>query len=275
MDDVFAEMKAEAARAMASHQNSAFISKAKHSKKGDSVEALMAQAEAKEALKKKKEKKEKKERKEKIAAASKAAMDIIQAKQGAKKAQAETTSGMEVVPATKKDRVETDAKTVMAKIARDVNSLSDESQAVRRPAIDAIYNVLFVDFSLSVEDYGEVFSDICKPVFKRFADPVEKIREKAFKITASFFDAASDFTLVLGYFIPALMARVPSGMAYDEEMKVFVTDLESHEAYRRGKAVERADKANLGVATVVEPSEELRRMGERERFGGVGKETYL
>ena len=90
---------------------------------------------------------------------------------------------------------------------------------------------------------------------------MEKIREKAFKITASFFDAASDFTLVLGYFIPALMARVPSGMAYDEEMKVFVTDLESHEAYRRGKAVERADKANLGVATVVEPSEELRRMG--------------
>ena len=50
MDDVFAEMKAEAARAMASHQNSALISKAKHSKKGDSVEALMAQAEAKEAL---------------------------------------------------------------------------------------------------------------------------------------------------------------------------------------------------------------------------------
>ena len=101
----------------------------------------------------------------------------------------------------------------------------------------------------------------CKSIFKRFADPVEKNRELAFRITMLFFEHASDFTLVLGYFVPALMARIPPGIAYDEEMKVFVMDLDTHEAYRRGKAVDRADKAGLSSFTTVEPSEELRLLG--------------
>jgi hypothetical protein len=35
------------------------------------------------------------------------------------------------------------------------------------------------------------------------------------------------------------MQRLPKGQAYDEELKVFVDDFESHEVYRRGRAVER------------------------------------
>jgi hypothetical protein len=265
MDDIFAEMKAEASRQMAVHQSKASSSKSKHSKKEDSVEALMAKAGAKDAVKKKKEKKEKKADNEKLSSAAKAAMAILKPKQQrsvVSSFSANVSGAASVAGGTATvERVETDSKTVMTKIARDVNSLADESQAVRRSAIEAINRTLFTEHRLSVEDYGEVFSDICKPIFKRYADPVEKIRELAFTITMNFFDAASDFTLVLGYFIPALMARVPAGMAYDEEMKVFVTDLEAHEEYRRGKAVDRADKASLNVATMVEPSEELRRMG--------------
>ena len=56
MDDIFAEMKAEASRQMAVHQSKALSSKSKHSKKEDSVEALMAKAGAKDAVKKKKAK---------------------------------------------------------------------------------------------------------------------------------------------------------------------------------------------------------------------------
>ena len=62
----------------------------------------------------------------------------------------------------------------------------------------------------------------------------------------------------MGYFMPALSARLPQGMAFDEEMKVFVFDMDSHEAYRRGVATQRADKKNLATHPVVEPSEEIR-----------------
>ena len=51
-------------------------------------------------------------------------------------------------------------------------------------------------------------------------------------------------------------------------MKVFLTDIESHEAYRRGKAVDRqdriggADNGTIGLH-VVEPSEEIRHLACR------------
>ena len=91
------------------------------------------------------------------------------------------------------EKVEIDAKTSMTKLARTINSLADESQSVRRKSLETIKTTLFEEFKLSTEDYGEVFSDICKSIFKRFADPVEKNRELAFRITMLFFEHASDF----------------------------------------------------------------------------------
>merc|ERR1712185_274938 len=82
-----------------------------------------------------------------------------------------------------KERTETDVKTVMTKLARTINSLADENQIVRRKSLESIKTTLFEEFKLSTEDYGEVFSDTCKSIFKRFADPVEKNRELAFRIT--------------------------------------------------------------------------------------------
>jgi len=79
----------------------------------------------------------------------------------------------------------------------------------------------------------------------------------------AFFSKCSDIIAVLGYFIPALMSRVPQGIAYDEEMKLFVFDLENHEAYRRGKAVTREDRTQVTSITVVEPSEEVRALAVR------------
>ena len=114
--------------------------------------------------------------------------------------------------------------------------------------------------------YNQVFREIFKSVFKKIADSIEKCREMALRVVREFFIRGSDFVPVLGltshvysftqafahlcftstgYFIPAIMQRIPNGLAYDEDMKVFVYDIESHDAYRRGKAVERQDKVLL------------------------------
>lgn len=157
-------------------------------------------------------------------------------------------------------RVPIDAKDLLLRIMRTVETMTNsEEPSARKQALSKLHRTLFEEFLLSDSDYSVVFRELAKPIFKRFADPVEKCREGAFKLTQAFFECSSDLVLVLGYFIPALMQRVPSGVTFDEEMKVFVFDKESHEAYRRGKAVDRQDKVDaLQPITVVEASEELR-----------------
>ena len=156
------------------------------------------------------------------------------------------------------------ANEMLSLIARDLNSANAEDVNIRRKALQKLHRTLFTENSLSTGDYNQVFRDCCKSVFRRFSDPSEKCRELSLKITQSFFDCASDFVPILAYFFPMFMQRLPGGLAYDEDMKVFVTDIEAHEAYRRGKAVDRQDKAGgaYGMLTysVVEESEEIRNL---------------
>jgi hypothetical protein len=51
---------------------------------------------------------------------------------------------------------------------------------------------------------------------------------------------------------------VPAGAGFDQEAALFVHDAANHAAYARGVATERADRADLLCAVVVESSEELR-----------------
>ena len=156
------------------------------------------------------------------------------------------------------------ANEMSSMIARDLNSSSAEDINTRRKALQKLHKILFSEYTMSTADYNVVFRDCCKSVFRRFSDPSEKCRELSLKITQSFFDYASDFVPILAYFFPMLMQRLPGGLAYDEDMKVFVTDIETHEAYRRGKAVDRQDKSGgaYGILThsVVEESEEIRNL---------------
>lgn len=161
-------------------------------------------------------------------------------------------------------RVSIEAKDMRIRIMRLVECIgsSDVDVGLRKSSLQKLHRTLFVDFSMTEGDYSEVFRDIAKAIFKRFADPVEKCREVAFGITRAFFEHSGDLVVVLGYFIPALMQRMPDGMAYDQDMKVFVFDKELHEAYRRGKAVDRQDKGDsLNSYAVVETSEEIRLLG--------------
>jgi len=158
------------------------------------------------------------------------------------------------------------AKTITADemntlIARDVSAVGDADVVLRRRALDNLYKILFVEYTMSKIHYSEIFHDISRNIFKCFADSVEKCRDMSLQITAKFFENCNDVVSSLGYFMPALMARLRPGLAYDEEMKVFVYDLEEHEAFRRGKAVDRQDRQGSvtpGATTIVEPSEELR-----------------
>ena len=151
---------------------------------------------------------------------------------------------------------------MLTKIARDLNTVNADGVNDRRRALQKLHKTLFVDYSMSAIEYNIVFRDSCKVIFKRYSDTSEKCRELSLKITQSFFQSASDFVPVLAYFFPVLMQRLPGGLAYDEDMKVFVTDIETHEAYRRGKAVERQDKTGGATGplthSVIEESEEIR-----------------
>ena len=56
------------------------------------------------------------------------------------------------------------------------------------------------------------------------------------------------------------MTKLPDGIGYDEEMKLFISNMSSHELYRRGRSVQRQDKISACSFLVVEKSEEIRLM---------------
>jgi len=233
---------------------------------GDSIEALLAIAEAREAEAKAAEKrqkaKEKKDRKEREAAAAGAGATTAAAANAADTDLASATSAITlsaVVTSAAAEAPLLDPKDVLLLLARDKERMADgDSIANRRSALQDMHDTLFVKTRMEDWGYSDVFQELCKAIFKRYADPVEKVRELAWRLTRECFQRASDLTMSIGYFMPAVMARLPAGMAFDEEMKVFVFDLDEHEAYRRGVATPRADKNNLGTHTVLEPSEEIR-----------------
>mmetsp|Transcript_32943 Transcript_32943/g.33555 ORF Transcript_32943/g.33555 Transcript_32943/m.33555 type:complete len:1209 (+) Transcript_32943:51-3677(+) len=153
------------------------------------------------------------------------------------------------------------AQEMMTKISRDINLSNSDKDDDRRRGLTSLCKLLFIEYNMSQQDYNEVFRDICKVLFKRYADSVEKCRELSLGISKKFFEKCSDMLPILPYFIPSIMQRLQPGLGYDEEMKVFIHDMESHDAYRRGKAVERQDKdgaTSVQSHRVVDTSEEIR-----------------
>ncbi len=150
----------------------------------------------------------------------------------------------------------------MTKISRDIQALSDSDVTTRKRALQHLHKALTMEYKLEVErEYNTVFHDICKPLFKRYSDPVEKCRELAHQITKYFFQRCQDFVPVLGYYFPALVQRLPKDIGFDEDMKIFVLDKEAHLAFKRGKAVDRQDKMyspEICHVPFIENSEEIR-----------------
>ena len=106
-----------------------------------------------------------------------------------------------------------------------------------------------------------VLDGTANSLFKRVSDTSEKCRELSLKIVKILIQNVLDLTKHVSYLLPALLSRYPPTF-FDQELNVFIHDLEAHEGYKRGVASERQDKSNLvhGIKKidVVEPSEEVR-----------------
>jgi hypothetical protein len=81
------------------------------------------------------------------------------------------------------------------KITRSLHFLDSTESSERTKGLKDLQKVIFNDFTLSSRDCSEVFADICRPVFKRFADNNERNRSLAFALTSSFF-SVFDFSLL-------------------------------------------------------------------------------
>ena len=263
VDSIWASLKEETANVSKEYEKRTKISKEKAGT--FTMENLCFKSNEKD-VKKKKKKKDKKFNENSKDKADNSAINMILGKNtNVMKSMDKTMNALaidESVDNSKDNKVHISANTMNSQLTRDLNAMEDSDSNLRREALMHMEKTLFRKHTMSDRDYAEIFHDVCKPLFKRISDPVEKCRDLALRIIQSFFRICQDVVGVLGYFMPAMMHRLPSGLAYDEEMKVFVYDIATHEAFRRGKAVERQDRTGVASGgpstTVIEPSEELR-----------------
>lgn len=151
----------------------------------------------------------------------------------------------------------------MTLFGREVSALGDNDATLRKRSLLALHQALTIDYKFpTAKEYNQCFHELAKVLLKRCQDSIEKCREIAFKVMIFFFENAQDFVPILGYYIPTLLQQNPKNIGYDEEMKVFVHDIQAHEAYKRGKAIDRQDKAFHSESSLhmpfVELSEEIR-----------------
>lgn len=108
------------------------------------------------------------------------------------------------------------------KLSKDLIGCNDDSLGVRKSSLEKINQNLFVLHSMTPRDYSEILQDVSKPIFRCFGDTSEKCRALSFQITKQFFERASDIQPVLPYFMPSLMQRLPTGLGYDDDLKVII-----------------------------------------------------
>lgn len=85
-----------------------------------------------------------------------------------------------------------------------------------------------------------------KPIFKRFGDKYDFIRERAMRISLIFIDSSADIVTYLPYFFPAFMERIPAE-TYDPDTDLFIKNLELYEAYKRGRAIAKTDLMHVTI----------------------------
>jgi hypothetical protein len=189
MDEIFADMQKENALAIKKQRSkyeATQSSLAAKNKKGASIEEMIKLAEAKQKKEKKKEKKERKDQSEKI----KSAMTGLSLELDAnKKTEIRVDDAVEgeasmASQTAKQEVVTTDGRNLGNLIARHISVLNTEAdQSSRKRALQAIHDTLFIEYTTSDEDYCELFGDVCKTIFKRYNDKVEKCRDLAYRIS--------------------------------------------------------------------------------------------
>ncbi|KAH7470746.1 hypothetical protein PRIC1_001362 [Phytophthora ramorum] len=145
-----------------------------------------------------------------------------------------------------------------------LNQLAAEQRSVRKKAAIAL-ELQFLDDDANVKTSPETtdktaaceaFAEMAKPLFKRFNDPVEKVRGICIRIATKCIAEEEDLLRYLPYLMPAITNRINSQYGYDEENQVFSRDQFLHDAFKRGRVY----VAENHVARIKpdEPSEEIR-----------------
>ena len=145
--------------------------------------------------------------------------------------------------------------------ARTLNLLSSDLTTDRKTGLTNLYNHLITATTTTptttttstvytIKEYNTLLTNYSKILFKIFSqDKIEKHRELSLKILIKFFENSTDYSYIIGYYFPCLFNCLASGHNYDPELKVFVNNTNEHEAYLRGRAVDRQDKQHTTHTT--------------------------
>ncbi|DAZ99045.1 TPA: hypothetical protein N0F65_010931 [Lagenidium giganteum] len=136
-----------------------------------------------------------------------------------------------------------------------LNRLADEKPQVRKRAALALEAHFLAEDGTAMTE--EMFDLMAKPLFKRFNDSIEKVREVCIRLTTRFLQQQEvDLLQVVPYLMPAVVKRINSQWAFDEENNVFTRDQFLHDAFKRGRIF-----VNENEVTRIRPqelSEEIR-----------------
>ena len=102
------------------------------------------------------------------------------------------------------------AQDLMNFLHRDITNLSNVEDVTKRKfAVMKLYQIfVLAKNKASNKVYQEVLSQIQKPLFKRFMDKVEKIREMVCLIVREMFSRVDDLTFSIPYLLPILVERL-------------------------------------------------------------------
>eukprot|EP00742_Colponemidia_sp_Colp-10_P008737 GILJ01009480.1.p1 GENE.GILJ01009480.1~~GILJ01009480.1.p1 ORF type:complete len:959 (-),score=177.34 GILJ01009480.1:85-2961(-) len=96
---------------------------------------------------------------------------------------------------------------LLQQLQREVNALNEADKAVRKAALEKILATVS-NRSLSQETIQVLCDGLCKPILKRFSDPVEKCREHAVNIMKEFIIRTPDISVSLPYLMAILVERL-------------------------------------------------------------------
>lgn len=139
-------------------------------------------------------------------------------------------------------------------LTHTLNLLSDQDRVVRKRASLALQKQYLDRDKTSFISKNELES-MGKPLFKRFNDPVEKIREVCIRLVILLIQQEEDLMGYLPYLMPAITKRLQSQYVFDEENNIFTRDAFLHDAFKRGRVME---ERGATVMNPQEPSEEIR-----------------
>lgn len=163
--------------------------------------------------------------------------------------------GMSIAAPPSRPTIEQPAETVSFNLQREINRLASDQQTARKQAALALESHFLARDQAAPVD-PDVFAELAKPLFRRFNDRVEKVREMAVRLATRGLAHEQDLLRYLPYLMPALSSRLDRGYALDEANQVFSRDTFLHDAFKRGRVF--VDARDVQRQRPDEPSEELR-----------------